>query len=285
MNSALIRIAQNILAESTLVESKTDIYCSGVTPDAFRWESRETYQWRDAFAAFAFFGPPPGALVYIKNIDGNNNSPATHWTLFDAISDMRKKINDEKLKKLKIRVCKKLTLDDIDYAIKTQKIANEFDINAPRKHTKAGRLWKNVNSKKLGKKVNIVIFWCKEKDIKSADLATIKKEFDLPDMIWAATDSMRFNLYNKAETKVVKGDTMELHSKLFPDLTHDEILAILIKAHTKTDKLSPLEDKVVREFRGTADMDRIIKQVTGGYDTPAEFNYRSRMSEGEEAAV
>ena len=76
--------------------------------------------------------------------------------------------------------------------------------------------------------------------------------------------------------------TKQLQSKLHPNLTHDQILAIIIKSHTAAaQKLTSIERDVVDEFRGTKDRDMqaLVKKLTGGWDTIAARNYYSRMSE------
>jgi hypothetical protein len=75
------------------------------------------------------------------------------------------------------------------------------------------------------------------------------------------------------------GETKELKSRIYPELSHDDIVDILMRSHTGF-KMSPFEQKVVWEFRGVDPQD--LKIVTGGYPTRAEYEYRKKISENHE---
>lgn len=148
-----------------------------------------------------------------------------------------------------------------------------------RRNTRAGRIWFNVPSKKTKGKTDVVVFWCRQKDVRLEDLNHIKQLFKVSEIFWSATDSSKFNYYNDDFIDAPTGKIKELKSKIYPDLTHDQIVDILMRAHTGY-KITPFENKVVWEFRGFDHMD--TNQITGGYPTKAEYNANSRFSESVE---
>jgi hypothetical protein len=152
--------------------------------------------------------------------------------------------------------------------------------NLDRKATRAGRSWTNVHST-LNKDVTVIAFWCNESDIDKAYLNMLASNFKYKTFMWCAMDSKYYNEYTHGHSGNAPkaGNTSKLSSKKYPKLTHEEIVNILMKAHTSAaHKLSAMERGVIDEFKGLSNIDSMIK-TTGGYATAAEYNYYSRMSE------
>jgi hypothetical protein len=191
------------------------------------------------------------------------------------------KIKDAKriLKSYDVRHWGSLDLNKLKYFGEKQRdgILSNF-----RKNTRSGRIWFNVKSKTTKGNTTVVAFWCRQKDVRPEDLENIKNCFKVSEIFWVATDSSKFNYYNDDFRENETGKVKELKSKVYPDLTHDQIVDILMRAHTGY-KITPFEQKVVWEFRGFDPSD--LKQVTGGYPTRAEYEYRSRYSEQKESKI
>lgn len=283
MNNRLIQIAQNILLENE-GDSSVKIPTNKSTPDDLRFDGIWK-DWDESNGPFGFIGKGNGILVYDPNgYDGN------HPTLFSNIANIERHHHTDfkgYLKRCRIKFFGNLTMDDILYAYDEQGFENIFySMMKPRISSRAGRLWKKIKSVTLVREIDAMVFWCKESDIKKSDLASLKKNLKLKDFFWAASDSEFFNQYGAKES--LGSNTKNLHSKQYPRLSHDEIVNILIKAHTAGTKLSPYEKDVVKEFRGSADVDDIInnmKKKTGGFPTMAQRNAAMWTSEETETQV
>jgi hypothetical protein len=152
----------------------------------------------------------------------------------------------------------------------------EGTMSNTRVNTSSGRLWRGVKSNKIGKPVDIIAFWCDTKDVTPNKLNNLIKSFKLGDVFWCAMDS---NNFNHVGGESEEGNTKKLKSKIYPDATHDQIVDILMRAHSNLN-LSPWEKKIVWEFRGLDNSE--IRSITGGYPTRAEYVNRSKFSESKE---
>lgn len=167
----------------------------------------------------------------------------------------------------------KFDISNLEFFAKKQKSGMTTDT---RRNTRAGRIWFSVASKTLKKNVNVIVFWCRESQLKPDDLKSLNKYFKLGDFYWSATDSTKFNYFGDTYKDSSSGEIKELKSRIYPELSHDEIVDILMRAHTGF-KMTPFEQKVVWEFRGFDPLE--VKHVTGGYPSVAEYEYRKKLSE------
>ena len=168
----------------------------------------------------------------------------------------------------------KLNKEDLKFFAEVQKSSAMGDT---RKTTKSGRIWDNIPSKSVGKKLSIIAFWCGESEVTEKILEDLKANFKLGEIYWAAMDSKNFNAHVDEFVKTSEGNRKIFKSRIYPQLSHDDIVDILIRAHTSGFSITPAEKRVVWEFRGTDPSE--VRKLTGGFDTPAEYNYYSRMSE------
>ena len=326
MNNKLIQIARNILLEDS--NKKTKIENSGASPDVLRFNNKN-YAWDNAYAAFSFLGKPPGVLVYIKNL---GNDRPTHEVILASFADAYytygTAINKIKpfLAKRGIVISKPLTIEDAKYAMQNQDVSNINELSEgtydtynsdenewnmmknAREQTFSGRVWKNLDYK--NDKIDVIVFWCKENDIKKDKIDYIKNEFKLTNPIyWVCMDSKFFNEYGDKNPEV--NNTEELHSKLYPKLSHNDILTILQKKHTNKFKLKDDEKNVLWELgydpiggtnikdvlakyaeEGNApirrvnktsdkDLDAVLKKKLGGFKTIAQRNAALHQEEVE----
>lgn len=242
------------------------------------------FEIKEAAGPFLFIGPGNGTLVYMLN---STNDRAVHDAIFIALKaaynggDCTVASIKNILKLHDVYALKPLKPDDIKHNLK--EINRGFtQQDAARMKTRAGRVWANIPVKDLGnKKFDFVVFWANQKDIKPSDVKAAHDAFKLHNtVLWGCSDSEDFNVYGGSSKLAQQSKTKQLYSKLHPNLTHEQILSIIIKSHT-AQKLTSVERDVVDEFRGTKDRDTqaLVKKLTGGYDTPAARNYYSRMSE------
>ena len=202
----------------------------------------------------------------------------THPYIFNALTkiSLNPKDSPRILKSYSVKPSEPLSDSDLEYFFDKQKSQSGGDT---RRNTFSGRIWKNIQSKSAGKKVSVVAFWGREKSVNEEILKKIKKYFGNDDIFWVASDSKFFNHYGDSYVDTANGETKELKSRIYPELSHDDIVDILMRAHTGF-RMSPFEQKVVWEFRGVDPQD--LKIVTGGYPTRAEYEYRKKISENHE---
>ena len=198
--------------------------------------------------------------------------PMMSW-LQSSYSDTTIKDVKKILKSDDVSFLGKFDISNLKFFAKKQKSGMATDT---RRNTRAGRIWFSVASEKMKKKVNVIVFWCKESQLKPDDLKSLNKYFKLGDFFWSATDSSRFNYFSDNYIETESGQTRELKSRTYPELSHDDIVDILMRAHTGF-KMTPFEQKVVWEFRGMDPSE--IKYITGGYPSVAEYEYRKKLSE------
>jgi hypothetical protein len=148
----------------------------------------------------------------------------------------------------------------------------EGTMSRTRINTTSGRLWRGIQSDKIGKPVDIIAFWGDTNEVSSEHVKSLVEKLKLGDVFWSAMDSDKFNHWGESETGGIK----KLKSKIYPDATHDQIVDILMRAHSDM-SLSPWEKKIVWEFRGLDNYE--YRSITGGYPTRAEYVNRSKFSE------
>ena len=281
MNSSnLIKIALDIIDNTYLTESSDiKIPSARSNPDMIDFDNNEK-EWNQSAGPFCFIGRQNGTLIHDTSRHGN------HPDLFAEIAHLEDKPNlniNEYLKGIGVEVFGKLSRDDIEYAFNEQGIINRWhNLNPARLLTRSGRVWKDLDSETLKKQVNVIVFWGKEQDIRKGDLESLKKNLKLKDFFWASSNSQFFNHFGADDKQLGGKDTKDLHSKLYPNLNHDEIVSILMKAHTAGTKLSNDEQRVVREFRGSVDADDALKNMkkkAGGFSTMAQRNAAMWTSE------
>lgn len=230
-------------------------------PDSLKFDGG-VYNYSDGYA----FSKIGNAILY---------TGATHLFIFNGVKEALQYPEDTKhiLKSYGVKVCGKIGKSDLEYYNKKQR---SQVMGMTRNKTQSGRIWKSIESKSLGKNVSVIAFWCREKDITPEYIQELKKCFKATDLMWVATDSSKFNYDGDTYRDSSSGEIKELKSKIYPELSHDDIVDILMRAHTGFN-MTPYEKKVVWEFRGFDPSE--IKHVTGGYPSVAEYGYRKKLSE------
>ena len=262
------------------------------SPDMLKFDGK-SYDFDHNTRPFSFIGEDSNLIGTINNSNGTHPFifssfqkiaaalgiipfPPTMSYMAGAYKGTKFKDVPKILKKDNVSYLGDLNIENIEYFAKQQKsgIGSETRIN-----TRSGRIWFSVPSNTLNKKVNVVVFWCREKKIKPDDLKQLNKLFKLKEFLWCATDSKNFNYFGDTYKDTPSGEIKELKSKIYPELSHDQIVDILIRSHTGF-RMTPFEKMVVWELRGFDPSE--IKTITGGYPTRAEYEYRSRFSESNE---
>lgn len=256
-------------------EVKKKIETGRTTPDNLKFDGL-SIEWSSGFATFTFFGEKLDKVAYSQY--------KTHPFIFNAlkgakneiemgssVSDLKRHFADYDVK----LVGKPSDKDVIAFISNGQW---DQDMGQTRVNTRSGRIWKDIVSKTLNQKFDIIVFWCNEKDVTKTELETLKNTFKLKNILYCAIDSHYFNEYTGGNVEDTKGETekREFKSKLFPQLSHLDIVRILIKGHTSPSELTKLEKKVISEFRGEFDD---LQKTYAGYPTKAEFEYNKRLSE------
>ena len=276
---------------SLISESLEKIPSNGSDPDDTAFENHDLH-YTKAFGPFAFIGEGNGVLTYIK---GKFN---THFDIFSTIKNAYS--NDSLITNKALISVEPISQDIIKYFVKKQ---SKIHGNA-RVPTRAGRIWKNIKSEVLGKKVDVVAFWVKESKVKKSDLAAIKKTFKSKNFYWVGTDSKYFNLYGDKVKETGGTDTKEIRSKLVPPPTWAEIGEALVQQHLNRLDLTARQKAIIAEYpmygKKTGDIDidtetkkklaelqkevdaRIAKKLTGGFGSAAEKHSREKTSESVE---
>lgn len=203
---------------------------------------------------------------------------ATHLFIFNGLKEALQYPDNTKnvLKSYDVKVCGKMNKSDLDFYNQNQR---SQAMGETRIKSQSGRIWKSIESKTLKKNVSVIAFWCREKDITPEYIQELKKCFKATDLFWVASDSSKFNYDGDTYRDSSSGEIKELKSRIYPELSHDEIVDILMRAHTGFN-MTPFEKKVVWEFRGVDPLE--VKHVTGGYPSVAEYGYRKKLSENTE---
>lgn len=256
-------------------EVKKKIETGRTTPDNLKFDGL-SIEWSSGFATFTFFGENLDRVAYSQY--------KTHPFIFNALKGAKNEIEmGSSISELKrhfsdydVKLAGKPKDEDVVAFI--SKGQWDQDMGQTRFNTRSGRIWKDIASKTLNQKCDIIVFWCNEKDITKKELEILQNTFKLKNILYCAIDSHYFNEYSGGDVEETKDktETREFKSKLFPQLSHEDIVRILIKAHTSPLELTKAEKKVVDEFRG--EFKRMEKEY-GGYASKAEFEYRKKLSE------
>lgn len=256
-------------------EVKKKIETGRTTPDNLKFDGL-SIEWSSGFATFTFFGENLDRVAYSQY--------KTHPFIFNALKSAKNEIEmGSSISELKrhfsdydVKLAGKPKDEDVVAFI--SKGQWDQDMGQTRVNTRSGRIWKDITSKTLNQKCDIIVFWCNEKDITKKELEILQNTFKLKNILYCAIDSHYFNEYSGGDVEETKDktETREFKSKLFPQLSHEDIVRILIKAHTSPLELTKMEKKVVDEFRG--EFKRMEKEY-GGYASKAEFEYRKKLSE------
>jgi hypothetical protein len=280
-------------ANGVVILENVKIPTNNSSPDKVNFDGETFHYDENGGQTFCFIGQGADLLAY------GEDSGTTHPTVFNTISKLSAALGftefppsmsylkykydnfkpshvNKFLDEFGVGYFGNLTKENLTYFDENQLSGAMGDT---RINTKSGRLWNKTFSKSANKEVTPIMFWCREKDLTEDHLKSLKKSFGLGDILWAATDSANFNAYTDDYRESESGEIKELKSKIFKDLTHEDIVSILMRAHSDQ-QLSPSEKKVVWEFRGHDPSE--IQHITGGYPSKAEFNYRQRFSESKE---
>jgi hypothetical protein len=256
-------IEERAMANGVILMENVKIPKKNSSLDLLNFDGK-TFDYYSGYA-FSFIGEN-GTIYYTDD---------THPYIFNVLSKIRSNPTDIKrmLKDYSVKICGNYNKNDLEYFYDKQKAQSNGDT---RRNTFSGRIWKNIQSQSAGKNVSVIAFWCREKQINEDILKRLKKCFTDKDIFWIASDSGSFHYYGDTFKDTPSGEIKELKSKIHPELTHDQIVDILMRAHTGF-RMTPFEQKVVWEFRGFDPSE--IKHITGGYPSVAEYEYRKKLSE------
>lgn len=161
-------------------------------------------------------------------------------------------------------------LTDEDIALFSKKIWIGQQ-GALRERTSSGRAWKKL--KHDGEVFSAISFWSRRaktaQGCAEAVIRALKLDAGGVPVYVEYVDSLR--------PEIVGGvnNTRALKSKIAPRLSASRIIDILARAHTSPQSLTPLEQKIVKEFRGTPE----AKAQIPGYDTVAQWNNARRIGD------
>lgn len=253
-------LEERVKANGHVILENVNIPSKGSNPDGIIFDGNKYgYEGGDAFA---FIGQ---SLAFSEN---------THPYIFNAIKALYNNPKDKKiLKNYGVKIFGSLGSDDVQYFIDNQKSES---MGGTRINTRSGRIWKSLPSQSSKRNVSVVAFWCKQKLITEEYLKKLKECFGVKDLFWIGSDSKNYNYFGNVYQS---GDIKEFRSKIAPELSHEDIVDILMRAHTGH-RMTPFEKKIVWEFRGFDPSE--IKSVTGGYPSVAEYEYRKKFSESVE---
>jgi len=113
--------------------------------------------------------------------------------------------------------------------------------------TSSGRIWTGLRTK--DGIITVISYWPDAKDVKPSVTPFVLEALDIP------TDRLVYVEYSDSEVPAlyqpVDVPTRDLHSELHPELSHKEIVSLMIKSHTSPHELKPWEREVVKELRGS----------------------------------
>lgn len=228
--------------------------------DFFKWHSNATV----------------GPFLCVDNVllYSTGGGAVTHQRIISALQRSVHHNQNDDLDSYKIKFSKKLSISELDsISEKLTRIENKGG-DSFRIHTKAGRLWKIRND-------YVIVFWCGEDTITHDYLDLILKSYKIKNIFWAGINSDSYYEYGESvkqhSGKGITNTPRALKSKKYPHLSADEIIAILIKAHTSPTTMTRIEKEIVAEFRNDSSLK--WNPHTGGFDIAAKYNYYSRMSE------
>lgn len=250
----------NVITEMITMIDKTKIISE--SPDSLKLDGKTLSHEHPNAMAFSILN---------KNVVLYTGS-GTHPYIFNAlkVSENEKDV-DKNLKDFGVKRSKKISKQDFEWYEKNYiGIAGKM-----RARTNSGRVWKNLNFD--GNKISVISFWGKQKDNNDV-VDLIVDTLKLNGTIFVEYIDTNVIEYNKMKTDI---KTKTLKSKLYPELSEEDIIDILVKAHVNKSKLNKKEKDVVGEFRGTTAYmiaGRVAK--TGGYDTAAEFNAKRTFGDG-----
>ncbi len=144
--------------------------------------------------------------------------------------------------------------------------------------TLAGRAWIRASHPELGK-LHALSFWTSEDTLRKSAwvFPLLIDHFNLEGapVYFEGIDSKQPRIY-RGFMNDLENDAGGLHSTVDPSLTTEQIIEILVKAHTSSmSSLTAKEREVVYEFRGKT----IPKQYQHLFPTTAEFNALRSTSE------
>lgn len=221
--------------------------------------------------AFSFLGDD--VLLYTS---------ATHLNILNAMKklvrgDATVKSSKSIFKEYGVKYHGNLTDDKINIWKDMLNSLDNYILQDIRKKTFSGRIWSKVSLKGEKGDKTIVSFWCSQSDVNNTRLKLIAESFGSSEILWEGSDSKFFSKYKEGQKEEDSPKEQRLlKSAIAPQLSHDELLNILMRAHYDA-QMSPFERRIARELQGNDPS--LLKPVTGGYSTAAEYNYRSRFSE------
>lgn len=256
-------LERRVKANGHVILENVSIPSKNSNPDNISFDGKR-FSYEGGYA-FSFIGEK-GLVLY---------TDMTHIYIFNSLKYIKNQPKKLKkiLKEYNVEMDGELTSKDLSYFFDNQK---KESLGKTRIATQSGRIWKSVPSQTAKKNVSVIAFWCKQEDVTDEHIKKLKAYFDVKDVYWVASDSKNYNYHGDTYTT---GDVKELRSKIAPELSHEDIVDILMRRHTGY-RLTPFEKKIAWEFSGFDPSE--VKQITGGYPSVAEYEYRKKLSENHE---
>jgi hypothetical protein len=131
------------------------------------------------------------------------------------------------------------------------------EMGALRERTQSGRVWTRVPV--ASKIVAAMSFWARSDEVPDDTVRLVIDRYSLTDrpVYVEFIDSVRPAIYTPVER-----ETRKLKSKIDPELSEEEIMEILVRAHTCPESLTAKEKAVLREFRGSNSVHAAVTGVT-----------------------
>jgi hypothetical protein len=251
---------------------RTDIETKFSNPDEHVWNSKR-YSHENKSKIYGVFlcNDTKNGIVYVDKrvITANDYPIKTHFNIADELGLYDWKISTGfRNPETDLKFYPKYVENDYK---KLANLKNKIEVSDRVKY-RAGRIWRH------DAKTFVLCFWCEENKIDKKYLDIILEAFKIKSVFWCCVNSKHYYEYTLGETAVSVKSSEKLKSKVDPSLTQRQIIDILVKSHTSPNKLTPLEKKVVDEFRGSKEY-ADAKKGMGGYDIIAKYHYYSKTSE------
>ncbi len=215
----------------------------------------------------------PHAICYaVVNNAVVYSEQETHPVIFNALK--RELTSKELDKEYDIQVSP--TITDDDYAWFDENYVGVM--SEMRQRTHAGRAWKDLVTE--DGTLSALSFWDTKRNTPQDIVDRVIHALGLDqadDTFVEFIDSKRPQLVRSKPMDADDNDE-PLHCPAYPELTEREIIDVLVKSHTDGySSLNQQEKDIVDWYRGS--YGNAVAAKAGGYDTPAEFNFRKRFGD------
>lgn len=268
------------LTESTSTEETLKV--RDISPDGILLETYNRYSYEGTAVYSTFLFDTSGNLIFARNNQELYPSELTHHEIVKKVRNFN--ISHMELSSL---TKSKLTAEDAKN-IKLPLFGPNGGYDLKYEAANAGRIFLLPSKEKdaSGKSIGFVVaFWNSVKSPSKDKLDQIYRHLNNTEFWWGCLGQEDLEKYS-AQTKTTDSkQTVKLASKVNPNLSHEEIVQIIIKSHTAPASLTADEKKIVAEFRGQADKivpRSVIAAAKAGYNTAAEFNTKRTIGDSVE---